>query len=148
MDALAPGASAGAAADLVAEAGTISLCVEAERLQAEAMFIRQRTQALQRRAPRAEDPVNERQGVGIDFIGAGDAQAPAVEGERTQCARPPELAVIQRCKLPLQPRFGEHRAPPPDPALPIHPAHAMRPAGRLIEMTQRARTNRAALAVI
>ena len=46
MDALAAGAHADAAADLVAEAGALTLGIEAQHLEAEPMLVGQRAQGL------------------------------------------------------------------------------------------------------
>src|SRR5439155_2922333 len=67
MDALAAGAHADAAPDLVAEAGALTLGIEAQRLETEPMLVGQRAQGLQCGAPRAEDAVDEGQRVGVDL---------------------------------------------------------------------------------
>ena len=54
VDALAPGADAGAAPDLLAEAGAAARAFQAQCLQAQLLLVGDRAQGFLRRAPRAE----------------------------------------------------------------------------------------------
>src|SRR5581483_1206763 len=65
MQVLLPGAYAGAAPELVAEAGPAAAALHAERLQAEPLLVGERAQRLQRRAPRAGDAADQGQRLGV-----------------------------------------------------------------------------------
>ena len=60
---------------------------EAQGLQAQAVRVGEAAQRLQRGALRAEHAVDERQRLAVDLVRAGEAQAPAVEGEAAQRLR-------------------------------------------------------------
>src|SRR4051812_14426729 len=110
MDAFPRCAYAGATPDLVPKARAAVLGIEAERLQAQAVVIRQAAQRDQRRAARAVDAIDERQRVGVDLVRAREAQALAVEDEAARRFRPAQRAVVRRRELLHQSRLGEQRA--------------------------------------
>src|SRR5689334_15423863 len=146
VDAFPAGAHAGAAAELVAQAMTAALRVEAQRLQAERVLIRQRAQRGARGAARAEHAVEEGQRLRADLGRRGEAQPLAVEHEAAERLGAAQLPVVQRRELLYQARFGEERTELADRALPVDAAHRLQPARTGIEVLQHARAHRAALA--
>ena len=125
--ALFAGAYAGAAPELMAEAAVAARGVDAERLQAKRMLVGESAQRLQRGAPRAEQAVDEGQGVGADLVHAGEVQPAAVEGEAAGGASLAQLTVELGRELLHQARLGEEGAELADRAPPVDAAHALQP---------------------
>src|SRR5581483_12465605 len=105
MQVLLPGAYAGAAPELVAEAGPAAAALHAERLQAEPLLVGERAQRLQRRAPRAGDAADQGQRLGVDLLRLREPQPAAVEHEAARRRAFAQLAVVGRAELLHEPRL-------------------------------------------
>ncbi len=131
---LAPGAYAAAAPDLEAPAAArAERRLEAQRLQAEPVLVREPAQRLQRVAPRAENAVEAVERVAVDLVRLREAQPFHVEGEAAQRLRAPQETVVGRLAAPSPAalRAAARRARRPcAPSRCAAPARAQRRARR------------------